>query len=147
MVEYIQENYAQIMLKKGSNDDFTLHTFNALELTNNAEFKCFVQEKKDALETSPIDRNDDADFAENLMEKAVAKYNSMSLEKNWKKTEDPSSKIVSTLATKVSSLEKLLEGNGSATALATSSATPKLAFPEWRTKETKDSVNRDGNQW
>ena len=148
MVEYIQENYSQIVLKKGSHDDLTLHTFNALETTNNAEFKQFVQEKKDAWETSPFDRNDDANFAENLMEKTVAKYNNMSLAKNWKKTEDPSSKIVSALVTKVSSLEKLLEEkNGGATALATSSEKPKLAFPEWRTKKGKDSVNRDGKQW
>ena len=48
---------------------------------------------------------DDRVTADHLIQKVKLKYNNMFQASRWKKTEDPSSKVISALATKVKTLE------------------------------------------
>ena len=74
----------------------------------------------------------------------------MLLAKRWKKTEDPSAKVISALVTKVASLEGKIASSSStfqANATDSSSSKPKLHIPEWRTIKKGEKLDKDGKTW
>ena len=113
-----------------------MNLFNALETAHNSKFLAFVATKKDKWETITVTATD-RETSHALRVKILQKYNNMFLSKPWKKTEDPSSKIISALTTKVENLEAALATtNTSKTNTSTPSDTtskPILRIPEWRT--------------
>ena len=149
LLDYMESQYKEIKSKGGRHDDYTLNIFQALETTNNNEFKRYVSGEKDKWETTNLGVDDEV-LAEGVKTKMISKFNNMKLSKSWKKSEDPNSKVITALATQIQTLEKKLTSKS--TALATSSGgnnkgNGKLGFPEWRTKKGKDKVERDGKTW
>ena len=71
----------------------------------------------------------------------------MTKAQTWKKTEDPSAKVISALTTKVNFLEEKLNLASNNSAHATTAGNPKLKIPVWRTEKKGDSVQRDGKTW
>ena len=84
--------------------------------------------------------------ATHLTEKAKLKFNNMTQLNSWKKTEEPSAKVIYALAAQVMNLEKRLEEqSSSSTSLATNvNNNGTLRIPFWRTKKGANEVNRDG---
>ena len=89
---------------------------------------------------------DDNVFADLLIQKVKLKYNNMFKAQTWKKTEDPSAKVISALTTKLNYLEEKLNSSAPS-ALATSAEKPELKIPVWRTEKKEASVQRDGKTW
>ena len=118
---------------------------------NNDKFKTFINNLQDEWETSPSD-DDDATSSEYPCTKALQKYNNMNSTNCWKKTEDPSTKMISALVTQVKSLEDKLANGAQPQANATeqSSGTKgkeKLLIPKWRTQNEGPKCDRDGTTW
>ena len=70
----------------------------------------------------------------------------------WKKTEDPSAKLISALVTQVKSLEEQVANGAKPQANATDQSSntkgpEKLLIPVWRTKNVGPSCERDGATW
>ena len=146
----MQQQYTKIYADGGVHTDYTLNLFNALETANNAEFLSFVGTERDKWETSTATATDQ-ETSSNLRLKILQKFNNMKDASRWKKTEDPSSKIISALTTKVENLEAALATNNTSTTNnATTSETkskPQLRIPEWRTIKKGDKVDKDGKTW
>ena len=100
LLDYMESQYKEIKSKGGRHNDYTLNIFQALETTNNNEFKRYVSGQKDTWETTNLGV-DDKVLAEGAKEDVLAKYNNMKLAKSWKKSEDPQSKIITALATQL----------------------------------------------
>ena len=149
LLDYMHDNYTKIYEDDGEHTDYTLNLFNALETSNNQEFLTFLSGLKDEWETSNTDESD-RETSDALRKKVLQKYNNMSKAKRWKKTDDPSSKIISALMTKVSSLENQISNsnktNNQANATS-SSGKAKLHIPEWRTVKKGESIEKEGNTW
>ena len=148
LLDSMHKNYTQIYKDGGTHDDYTLHLYNALESSNNSEFLSFLRQERSKWETSTVIQTD-AETSSNLRKIILEKYNNMLLAKRWKKTEDPSAKVISALMTKVASLEgKISSSSGKHHANATDkSKTPKLHIPQWRTEKKGDKVDKDGKTW
>ena len=157
LFDFMETQYKEIKSKGGRHDDYTLNIFNALETTNNNEFKRYVAGQKDKWETTNLGIDDEI-LAEGIQEKMLSKYNNMKLAKTWKKSEDPHSKVITALATQVQTLQNQLKGKSNSQANATTSGSDNklknksdkekaLGFPEWRTKKGKDEVKRDGKTY
>ena len=156
LFDFMETQYKEIKAKGGRHDDYTLNIFNALETTNNNEFKRYVAGQKDKWETTNLGIDDEI-LAEGVQEKMLSKYNNMKLTKTWKKSEDPHSKVISALATQVQTLQSQLKGNkkslqanataSSSNGKVTNKTEKELGFPEWRTKKGKAEVTRDGKTY
>lgn len=145
----MHQNYTQIYKDSGSHEDYTLHLFNALETCNNTEFLSFLCDERNKWETSTTQESD-AQTASNLWAIVLQKYNNISLAKRWKKTEDPSAKVISALMTKVALLESKISSNSSnlqANATGATTTKPKLLIPKWRTVKKGDKVDKEGKTW
>ena len=68
----------------------------------------------------------------------------MIMAKRWKKSKDPSAKVILALATQVSNLEQKLQVHSTD---ASSSNKPKLHIPMWRTENKGEKCGRDGKTW
>ena len=148
LLDNMQENYANIYEKQGTHEDYTLNIFNALETANNAEFLAFLSTERNKWETSTVAATD-RETSTALCTTILQKYNNMKQATRWTKTEDPASKIISALTTKIDNLELALSAHTSSqtTAPSTSDTKPKLRIPEWRTIKKGDKVDRDGKTW
>ena len=151
LLDYMHDKYTRIYQNNGQHGDYTLNLYTALLTANNDEFKTFINNLQDEWETSPS-ADDDVTSSEYLRTKALQKYNNMSNANRWKKTEDPSAKLISALVTQVKSLEDKLEKGTPLKANATnhSSGTngkEKLLIPEWRTKNEGPKCDCDGMTW
>lgn len=148
LLDHMQEKYAKIYADGGEHTDYTLNIFNALETANNAEFLSFVSTERNKWETSTVTATD-RETSTALRSIILQKYNNMVQATRWKKTEDPSSQIISALTTKVENLEMALSTatTSSTTTPSATNANPKLRIPVWRTMKTEDKVVRDGKTW
>ena len=148
LIDYMVAQMNDITDMQATHEDFTLNLFTALATTNNDEFRTFIATEKNTWETNAL-LEDDRVTADFLIQKVNMKFNNMSKANQWKKTEDPSSKVISALVTKVQSLEDKLGAatNKSAHATSTASAPATLKIPVWRTIKEGDSVFRDGKTW
>ena len=146
MLDYMSAQMVKIREQQGSHDDYTLNLFNALSTTNNDEFKAFLNTEKNEWETSTSNQPDNV-IADLLIEKVKLKYNNMMQSNSWKKSEDPSAKVISALVTQVKNLEDKLNMSGTNSAHATSSTNPQLRIPVWRTQKIGDKIDKDGKTW
>ena len=146
MIDYMVAQMNDITDMQATHEDFTLNLFTALDTTHNDEFRTFIATEKNTWETSTL-LADDRVTADLLIQKVNMKYNNMSKANQWKKTEDPSSKVISALVTKVQSLEDKLGASKNSSAHATSTGPSKLRIPVWRTIKEEESVTRDGKTW
>ena len=69
-----------------------------------------------------------ADF---LREKALTKFNNMVQAGRWKRSEDPSTKVITALSTQIANLRNQIN-SASAFQNSSNNTTPKLMIPEWR---------------
>ena len=71
--------------------------------------------------------------------------------KRWKRTKDPSAKVISALVTEVNDLKSMINEKGSKLqANATnneSKGKPKLFVPDWRVENKGEQVDHDGTTW
>ena len=104
LMEYMHQNYTNIYQNSGSYDDYTLNLFDALAISNNAEFQNCVQALRDKWELDNSWVSNDIQ-ADNLCQKVKVKYLSMTKAKRWKSTENKLSKVISAFATKVTKLK------------------------------------------
>ena len=151
LLDYMHDKYTRIYQNNGHHGDYTLNLYTALLTANNDKFKSCINNLKDEWETSPS-ADDDVASIEFLRTKALQKYNNMSNAHRWKKTEDPSAKLILALVTQVKSLEDKIEHGTPLKANATNQYTDanskeKLLIPEWRVKNEGPKCDRDGTTW
>lgn len=153
MLDYMQQQMIEIKAKQGSHAYFTLNLFQSLMTTNNDEFKAFIVKEMNDWETANVILSDNV-TADHLINKVARKFNNMTESNSWKKSKNPSAKIISALATQVSNLEKRLEEHDASakTALATldkgqGSGKATLCIPVWRTIKGAMEVTRDRKTW
>ena len=146
MLDYMLFQYNQIYEHNGSHEDFTLNLYSALNTANNAEFLKFVGNMKDSWETSD-DAEEDRVTADILREKVLTKFNNMVQAKTWKRTEDPSAKVISALATQVQNLKDQMSQSSALATTAGNQNKPKLMIPQWRTEKKGERCDRDGKTW
>ena len=70
----------------------------------------------------------------------------MNLASRWKKTEDPSAKVISALTTKITDLEQKFQANATNN-VNFGASKPKLHIPVWRTENKGEMCQRDRNTW
>ena len=95
----------------------------------------------------------DAQTSEDLHTKSIQKFNNMNLASRWKKSEDPSAKVISALVTQVNNLEQKLARTNNNQANVTNNSNspskeiPKLMIDEWRIKHEGPSCVCNGKTW
>ena len=120
LFDYMTFQMNEIIGVEANHDDFTLNIVNALETTVNDEFRAFIVNEKNKWETSDA-QQDDHVVTDQLIQIVTKKYNNMAMAKKWVKSENPSSKIITAMATKLQTLENKLNRKSEPSARLTNS--------------------------
>ena len=150
LLDYMHEQYTSIHANYGTHTDYTLNLFNALGTAHNDEFLSFLSTLKDNWETSTI-MSTDLETSDDLRAKVLQKYNNMKQAKRWKRSEDPSSKVISALVTEVNNLKAMLTSGARRHAHMHThepkGKKPKLFVPDWRIENKGETCTVDGTTW
>ena len=106
LLDYIHTQYSDNFINNGKYTDCTLDLFDKLLAAHTDKFITFVNNEEDKWETSTHNLTD-KETTDDLWVKVLQRYNNKLYAKRWKKTEDPYSKVISSLVTYVTDLERL----------------------------------------
>ena len=107
LLNYMHKQYNSIDVNYGTHTDYILHIFNALGTDHNDEFLSFLITFNDNWETSTVLMTD-METSDELCANVLQKFNNMKQAKRWKRSKDPSVKVMSALVTEVNYLKAIL---------------------------------------